>query len=144
MSTARPVPARVAARNIRRRLLLLVDRVREASTPQRVRKAVDAVQRVLGLTRSGQVAALAAIALWLVAFLIAGTALYIVAYGSLFLVLASLALAPRNLKLEGSREGLYPRAQEGDRLDVEVKLTAHRRVSTFVLEERVPERLGRT
>ena len=59
----------------------------------------------------------------------------------LLLVVAYL-LAPRNLKLTGERAGLFPRAQEGDRLDVEVRLTAKRRVSTFVLEERVPERLG--
>jgi uncharacterized protein (DUF58 family) len=37
-----------------------------------------------------------------------------------------------------------PRAQQGDRLEVEVRLTAKRGVSTFILEERVPERLGHT
>src|SRR5205085_9868532 len=38
--------------------------------------------------------------------------------------------------------GLFPRAHEGDRLEAEVSLEARRGVSTFVLEERVPERLG--
>src|SRR5205085_6577090 len=51
-------------------------------------------------------------------------------------------LAPRNLKLSGERAGLFPRAHEGDRVEVEVSLEALRSVSTFVLEERVPERLG--
>src|SRR5207253_1520947 len=36
----------------------------------------------------------------------------------------------------------FPRAHEGDRLEVEVSLQASRGVTTFVLEERVPERLG--
>lgn len=86
----------------------------------------------------------AAVIPWLLAFVVAGKALYIFAYGTLVLVVASYLLAPRNLKLEGSRTGLLPRAQQGDRLDVEVELKARRGVSTFILEERVPERLGRS
>ena len=56
--------------------------------------------------------------------------------------IVSAIMAPRKLKLEGTREGLFPRVQEGDRLEVEVKLTAQRSISTFTLEERLPERLG--
>src|SRR5207302_4467199 len=54
----------------------------------------------------------------------------------------SYLIAPHRLRMTGTRDGLFPRAQEGDRLDVEVKLTANRRVGAFILEERVPERLG--
>jgi uncharacterized protein (DUF58 family) len=79
---------------------------------------------------------------WLGAYIVAGDALYIFAYGMALLVAASYFLAPRNLRLSGEREGLMPRAHEGDRLGVEVRLSAERGVSTFVLEERVPERLG--
>jgi uncharacterized protein (DUF58 family) len=120
------------------------DDLREKLSPQKIRDFFLRAQRAIGLARSGQVAILAAVLLWGVAFLVAGNALYIVAYGSALLVGASYALAPRRLKLEGVREGLYPRAQEGDRLDVEVVLTAKRRISTFILEERVPEKLGAT
>jgi len=84
-----------------------------------------------------------AVLLWLAAYVVAGTAMYLFAYGLVLLLVLAVLLAPRRLKLEGERHGLYPRVQEGDRLDVEVKLTARRRMSTFILEERVPERLGR-
>src|SRR5207249_11688444 len=62
---------------------------------------------------------------------------------SLFLLILSYLLSPKRLHMTGERVGLFPRAQEGDRLEVEVNLTATRSVSTFILEERVPERLGR-
>ena len=130
--------------SFRGRVLERFDSIREAVATERVRAAFQSLQRVIGLTRSGQLAVLAFVLLWLTAFLIAGTALYIVAYGCLFLVIASYGLAQKRLKLEGVREGLYPRAQEGARLEVEVRLTAKKRVSSFILEERVPERLGST
>jgi uncharacterized protein (DUF58 family) len=101
-------------------------------------------QRKLHLTRTGQVAVLAAVVPWLVAFLVAGKALYIFAYGTLLLIVASYLLAPRGLKLDAERAGMRPRAQQGDRLEVRLELTASRGVSTFILEERVPERLGTT
>ncbi len=85
-----------------------------------------------------------AIGLWITARVVAGTAMYLFAYGLVILLVISLLLAPRRLRLDGERAGLFPRAQEGDRMGVEVKLTARRRVSTFILEERVPERLGNT
>jgi uncharacterized protein (DUF58 family) len=66
------------------------------------------------------------------------------AYGLAFLLIASFFLARRRLRMEGERSGLYPRAQQGDRLNVEVVLRSKRAVSTFILEERVPEKLGRS
>lgn len=89
-------------------------------------------------------AAIGAVAMWVLAYVVAGTAMYLFAYGVVLLLGLSYALAPRRLQLTGDRVGLFPRAQEGDRLDVEVRLVAERSVSTFVLEERVPERLGST
>lgn len=79
---------------------------------------------------------------WIVARVVAGTALYIFAYATVLLVLTCVVLAPRGLKLTAERSGLFPRALEGDRLEVEVVLTARRRLTTFFLEERLPERLG--
>ncbi len=101
------------------------------------------LERSAHLTRTGQVAVLAAIVPWIVARLVAGKALYIFAYGTVILVAASYALT-RKLKLNADRTGLHPRAQQGDRLEVQVTLTAERSVSTFTLHERVPDRLGAT
>lgn len=125
-------------RGLRARL----DRLVDALGPAAVRRRLLAYQRRLGITRSGQVAVVGAVGLWVMARVVAGTAMYLFAYGAVLLLAVSYLIAPRRLKLDGERSGLFPRVQEGDRLDVEVRLTARRRVSTFVLEERLPERLG--
>ena len=127
---------------MRRRLRARLDRVVDALSPGSIRRAFDAAQRKLGITRSGQIAVVGFVLLWVTARVVAGTAMYLFAYGLLLLVGLAYLLAPHRLRMTGTRDGLFPRAQEGDRLDVEVKLTANRRVGAFILEERVPERLG--
>jgi uncharacterized protein (DUF58 family) len=119
------------------------DRWQEALSPRAIRRRAEAFQRWTGITRYGWVAAFGAVGLWIAARVVAGTAMYLFAYGLVLLVVVAMLIAPRRLRLEGERAGLFPRAQEGDRLAVELKLTARRRMSTFILEERVPERLGR-
>lgn len=121
----------------------LLDRFIDALAPSAIRLRFLELERKSGITRAGQMALVAFVVLWLMAYLVAGTAMYLFAYGALLLVVVGLFIAPKNLKLEGERAGLFPRAQEGDRLDVELKLTAKRRMSTFILEERLPERLGK-
>ncbi|HYH49455.1 MAG TPA: DUF58 domain-containing protein, partial [Acidimicrobiia bacterium] len=111
-------------------------------SPGSIRRGLEAAQRKLGITRSGQIALVGCVMLWIMARVVAGTAMYLFAYGLFLLVVLAYLIAPHRLRLSGEREGLFPRAQEGDRLDVEVKLTAKRRVGAFILEERVPERLG--
>jgi len=127
-----------SARGWRARL----DAITDALTPGSIRRAYAGFERRIGMTRSGQIAVISAVILWVMAFVVAGTAMYLFAYGVVLLLVVSYLIAPRRLKLEGDRAGLFPRAQEGDRLDVEVNLTARRRITTFLLEERVPERLG--
>ncbi|MBA3654745.1 MAG: DUF58 domain-containing protein [Actinobacteria bacterium] len=136
----KPTGGGSAARGARARL----DRVTDALAPGAIRKRLKDFQRASGLTALGGVAILGFVVIWLLARIVAGTAMYLFAYGALLLVVVSYLLAPRRLKLEGERTGLFPRATEGDRLEVDVSLVAKRRVSTFLLEERVPERLGRT
>lgn len=119
-----------------------LDRALDAVGGGALRSRLRQLERRLGITRAGELAIIGAVALWVTARIVAGTAIYAIAYGALLFVVVGYFIAPRRLKLAGEREGLFPRAQEGDRLDVEVKLKAKRSVSTFVLEERVPERLG--
>jgi uncharacterized protein (DUF58 family) len=120
-----------------------LDTLVENLSPGAVRRRFLELQRRIGITRSGQIAILSAVILWFAARLVAGTAMYLFAYGAALLVIVSYLIAPRRLRLEGTREGLFPRVQQGDRLDIEVKVTAKRSLSTLVLEERVPERLGK-
>jgi uncharacterized protein (DUF58 family) len=121
-----------------------LDRIGESLAPGAIRDSLRRLERKTAITRIGQLAILGAIAMWAIAYIVAGTAMYLFAYGVVLLVVVALVIAPRRLKLVGDRTGLFPRAQEGDRLDVELTLTAERGVSTFLLEERVPERLGQT
>jgi len=134
----RPVGAPTVMRGVRARL----DRVVDALSPSSIRRSLEAAQRKLGITRSGQIALVGCVMLWIMARVVAGTAMYLFAYGLAMLVVLAYVIAPHRLRMTGTRDGLFPRAQEGDRLDVEVKLTASRRVGAFILEERVPERLG--
>jgi len=99
----------------------------------------------LGLTRAGAAAVASMIIVWIAARVVAGTAMYLFAYGLLLAVIAGVMLARSSrLKLEATREGLFPRTSEGQRLTVVLQLTAKRRASTLVLEERLPQRLGQT
>ena len=143
VATAPPGPSGRGSGEPGRRLRVGVDRIRDALQPAAVRRRVDALVRKTGITRTGAIALFGFVLLWIMARVVAGTAMYLFAYGLLLLVGISSLISPRNLKLEGVRDGLFPRVQEGDRLDVVLRLTARRRLSTFVLEERVPERLGR-
>jgi uncharacterized protein (DUF58 family) len=122
--------------------LALKDRVGDALSPASIRRRFIDLQRRSGITRSGQIAIVGFVFLWVIARVVAGRAIFIFAYGVLLLLVVAFVIAPRRLRLVGDRSGLFPRALEGDRLEVEVKLTAERRVSNFILEERVPERLG--
>ncbi len=128
------------AKTLRTRVDALVD----ALGPRALRNRFRALERRIGITRAGFAALAGAVVCWVLAYVVAGTAMYLFAYGIVLLLGLSYALAPRQLKLTGDRTGLFPRASVGDRFDVEVSLTAKRSVSTFLLEERVPERLGQT
>lgn len=139
MTTGTPI---VASRRVR--LLQRLDRIRLALGPGALRRLRSVLERKLGLTRPGQLAILVGVLAWIFGRVLAGPSMYMPGYGAILLVVAAVFMAPRNLKLTGEREGLYPRVQEGDRLDVLLKLTAGKRLSTFMLEERLPERLGRT
>src|SRR5688572_9221713 len=71
---------------VRRRVLESRDKVSDALAAGSVRQRIENLQRRLHLTRTGQIAILAAIAPWVVARLIAGVALYVFAYGTALLV----------------------------------------------------------
>jgi len=138
--TRKKKPATSGA-GVQRRL----DRLRDALTTERLRRSLLNARRRIGLTTGGQLALVAAIATWITARIIAGTPLFVLAYGLFLLVVSGYILArSRRMKLTAARAGLYPRAQQGDRLEVLVRLQSQRRMSTFLLEEFVPERLGQT
>lgn len=139
-----PTPGRDLLRApLRARALARWDRVRDRLRFERIQESLRAAQRKLGLTRSGGIAVIVAVVLWVFGRIVGGLPVLLIAYGAALLILLSYALAPKRVSIAGDRIGLFPRAREDDRLEVEVRLTATRRLSTFIVEERVPERLGR-
>lgn len=109
---------------------------------KRMRTAIHRYERRAGLTRMGGLGIGLAILLWGFARLIAGKTLYLFAYGAILLVIGTWATAKRRLPLEGGRSEVRARAREGEILGVELSLRSKRRLTTIVLEEEVPERLG--
>src|SRR5919108_2736920 len=120
-----------------------LDRVRDATSAGALRSAWVSLRRRIGLTTSGQVALFGALFTYVFGRIIGGLPILLLAYGLVLLLVAGFVLAARRLRMEGQRSGLYSRAQQGDRLNVEVVLRARRGISAFILEERVPEKLGR-
>jgi uncharacterized protein (DUF58 family) len=121
-----------------------LDQLTDALSVPALRVRLARLRGWLNLTRSGYIALAAGIVMWIAARIIAGTTIYLAAYGLIVFVLGAFLLIPRRLGMTAERRGLFPRAQEGDRLDVDIRLTANRSVSTFVLEEKVPAKLGRS
>ena len=101
-----------------------------------------ALTRATGLTTSGLALAGASVVCWLMAWLIAGRALYLFAYGMAMVLVVAWLWGRRPLPLEGRRSEGRARLAEGETVAMEVGLTASRRISTFILEERLPEGLG--
>jgi len=120
-----------------------VDRIRDATSFASIGEAWNRALRRIGLTPTGRVAVIGVIFTYAFGRIIGGLPILLLAYGLLLLLVAGYVLARRRLRMQGERSGLYPRAQQGDRLNVEVVLRAQRSVSTFILEERIPSKLGR-
>src|SRR5258706_3169791 len=95
-----------------------------------------ALQRTLSLTTSGYIALCGAVIAWALGRVVAGTVMYMAAYGAVAFVGLALATSPRRLGLRGERTGLFPRTRKGHRLDVEITLRPRHRMSTSELRER--------
>lgn len=100
------------------------------------------IERHVGITPSGLLLlGLTAIALT-VGRLVGSTTLYMLAYGVLLVLGVSWTMGRRKLAVEAGRTDLPTRVREGQRVDVELSLVAHRRISTIVLEEELRDPLG--
>ena len=108
----------------------------------RVARLRDRVTAATGVTQTGWTLVLLSIACWIVARLVGGRPLYLGAYLMFGMFLLSMAIGRRPLPLEGSRSDSRPRLAEGEAIDMLVSLSASRRLSTFILEEDIPEVLG--
>ena len=108
----------------------------------RFARAREAFTEKTGITATGALLAGVAILAWVVARLVGGRPLYLLAYGMAGVFLACWLLGRRPLPVEGQRSDSRPRLAEGESVSMDVLLTAKRRLSTFVLEEQMPAALG--
>lgn len=95
-----------------------------------------------GLTLSGAVLISAAVVGYVLARLVGSRTMFLLVYGVVILVAAAWVLGRRRLGVEARRSELPLRVREGQLVEVEMELTAVRRISTVVLEEELHPLLG--
>src|SRR5436190_11385788 len=105
-------------------------------------RVLEQITRATSLKPIGLLVVATAMLFWTLARFVAGRPLFLMAYGLAILVVVCVLMSRRPLPLEGRRSDARPRLAEGETISMDVALTATRRLSTFILEERVPEGLG--
>jgi uncharacterized protein (DUF58 family) len=101
-----------------------------------------AVERRLGLTPAGVAVAALVLPGLVLGRLLASRPLFLLVYGAIALLGLSRVLARRTLSVEAVRSSLPTRVRESQSIDVEISVTARRRLATVVLEEALPEPFG--
>jgi uncharacterized protein (DUF58 family) len=107
-------------------------------------RLLRAVQRSTTLTSTGAAALVLALLLWGIGRILAGRALYLLAYGAVGLIGLAWMMSRRALPLRGDRTMLRQRMREGEVVEIGVTLAAQRPLTTLVLEEQLPPGLGQT
>lgn len=106
------------------------------------RGLLAAAERRLGLTPAG-VAVVALVLPGLVlGRLLASRPVFLLVYGAIAVVGLSRLLARRRLAVDAHRSSLPTRVRESQAVDVELSVTAKRRLATVVLEEALPDAFG--
>ena len=95
-----------------------------------------------GITATGAVMLGISVVAWVIARLVGGRPLFLISYGLLGVFIAAYVIGRRTLPLTGERSASRPRLTEGETVTIDVSLVAKRRLSTFVLEERMPPSVG--
>jgi len=107
-------------------------------------KLVAAIERRTGVTPVGQGVLAVALATLLIGRAVQSPAVVLLAYGALAFFAAAWALGRRRLGITAARSSFPARLREGHAVDVDVTLEAAKRVTTIVVEERLPDALGST
>lgn len=104
----------------------------------------ETLERRTGFTTASVAVALVAIGSYVLGRRTGTPALYLLAYTLAAVIAAGLLLAIRRIVVDADRSDLPRRVREGQTIEVELSLSARRRVSTIVLEEELPPDLGRS
>jgi uncharacterized protein (DUF58 family) len=114
-----------------------------ASTPVAAEPLLRRLQRRTGLTTAGVSVLAGSAGCWLLARLQGGRTLFLLVYGAVVVVIVARFMGRKRIDLQAERSSLPPRLRQGQQIDVELSLTATRRVGVFVMEEHLDPHLGR-
>jgi uncharacterized protein (DUF58 family) len=101
-----------------------------------------AVERRAGITPAGLAVGGLAVPGLVLGRVLSSRPLFLLVYGALAVLGLSRVLARRRLSVGAVRSSLPTRIRESASVDVELTVTARRRLATVVLEEELPEALG--
>lgn len=125
------------------------DAVSAAPAVQRVetklglgRRVMDRITDLTGFTSAGLILLAVTGGAWGLGYYVGGRPLYLMAYGGAAVLIASWVWSRRAPDISGHRSDVQARVREGQTVTVEVSLTAGRRMSNLILEERLPAVLG--
>lgn len=108
----------------------------------RSRGLLQIIERRLGITATGLALLLLAVIGWLVGRRLASRPVLVLVYGLVLVVALAWLLGRRRVALTVGRSQVPSRVREGQLVDVELSLSARRRVTTVVLEEVLPQHFG--
>ena len=100
------------------------------------------VERRTGITPAGIAVTGLAVPGFVLGRVTGSRGLFLLVYGALAVLGLSRLLARRTLSVEAVRSSLPTRIRESSSVDVDLRVTAKRRLATVVLEEELPEALG--
>jgi uncharacterized protein (DUF58 family) len=104
--------------------------------------SLQRVEEKLGLSSSGLAVAAFAVLGWVVARALGGRALFLLVYVSVLLLGVAWWMARRRRPVSAARSQLPVRVREGQTVIAELTLRSRRRLTSFIVEERLDEALG--
>jgi len=110
--------------------------------PKLSRRVMERLTDLTGFTSSGLILLGVTVAAWSLGYYVGGRPLYLMAYGGAGVLITSWLYGRRAPDLVGRRSEVQGRVREGQAITVDVSLTAGRRMSNLILEERLPHVLG--
>ena len=102
------------------------------------------IERRVGLRASGVAVLAAAVGGFVLGRATQSRAVFMFVYGTVLVLGAAWLLGRKRMAIDSVRSEIPTRIREGQSVDVELSLTAKRRLSTVILEESLPPELGQT